>query len=266
MDTDLPLDVRATYIGGPSVLLEVAGLRLLTDPNFDPAGSSYETPVYTLHKSTDPGLTADAIGSVDAVLLSHDHHFDNLDRAGRMMLVRANRTLTPVAAAERLGGNAIGLAPWQCVDVANAAGEKLRVTATPARHGPAGGDRGPVIGFLLSAANASAAGPTPAIYVSGDTVWYEGVEEVARRADVRVAILFLGAARVREVGPAHLTLTADEGVLVARAMPNALIVPVHYEGWQHFSEGRAVIQRAFDDAGLGAGLRWLEPGRPTEIR
>src|SRR4051812_26799961 len=123
LEIDMNLDVRATYIGGPSVLLEVAGLRLLTDPNFDPAGSSYETPVYTLHKSTDPGVAADALGAIDAVLLSHDHHFDNLDRAGRAMLARANRTLTPTVAAERLGGNAVGLAPWQTTELANAAGE-----------------------------------------------------------------------------------------------------------------------------------------------
>ena len=257
----MPLDVIATYIGGPSVLLDVGGVRLLTDPNFDPAGSSYTTPVYTLHKSTDPGLDAAAIGSVDAVLLSHDHHFDNLDRAGRAFLPHAGQTLVPTAGAERLGGNAVGLAPWESVVIR----ERLRVTATPARHGPPGADRGPVIGFLLTEAHREPEANVPAIYVSGDTVWYEGVEEVARRADVRVAFLFMGAARVREVGPAHLTMTADEGVLVARAMPNAAIVPLHFEGWEHFSEGRAVIQRAFDDAGLSARLHWLAPGSAMRL-
>ena len=256
----MPLDVTATYIG-PSVLLDIAGVRLLTDPNFDPAGSSYTTPVYTLRKSTDPGLDANAVGSVDAVLLSHDHHFDNLDRAGRAFLPQANQTLVPTAGAERLGGNAVGLAPWQSVLLH----ERLRVTATPARHGPPDGDRGPVIGFLLTEAQREIARDVPAIYVSGDTVWYEGVEEVARRADVRGAFLCMGAARVREVGPAHLTLTADEGVLVARAMPNAVIIPLHFEGWQHFSEGRTVIQGAFDDAGLSDRLHWLVPGTPTAI-
>lgn len=264
-EVDMTLDVRATYIGGPSALLEIDGCRLLTDPNFDPAGSSYETPVYTLHKTTDPGIAAASIGRIDAVLLSHDHHFDNLDRAGREMLAHAERTLVPIAGAERLGGNAIGLAPWQSVELKGDAGSTLRVTATPARHGPPGGDRGPVIGFLMTPANTPESAKTPAIYVSGDTVWYEGVEEVARRADVRVAFLFLGAARVSEVGPQHLTLTADEGVLVAQAMPNALIVPLHYDGWRHFSEGRPVIQHAFERAGLGARLRWLEPGRPTRL-
>ena len=259
----MTLDLTATYIGGPCALLEVAGLRLLTDPNFDPAGSSYTTPDYTLYKSTDPGLTVDAVGPIDAVLLSHDHHFDNLDRAGRAMLPRARRTLAPPAGAARLGGNAVGLAPWQSLDLGGRPG--LRAMATPARHGPAGGDRGPVIGFLLTQADAQAGPGTPAIYVSGDRVWYAGVEEVARRAAVKVAFLFLGAARVAVAGPAHLTLTAEEGVLAAQAMPDAAIVPLHYEGWQHFSEGRGAIAAAFEQAGLGDRLRWLQPGRPTDF-
>lgn len=249
------LAIRATYIGGPTALIEVDGVRFLTDPTFDPAGTSYETPVYTLRKTQGPALSVEALGPVDAVLLSHDHHFDNLDRAGKTLLSRAARTLVPTAGAERLGGNATGLVPWQTVDVVGGNGQHVPVIATPARHGPAGGDRGPVVGFLLAST----------VYVSGDTVWYEGVEEVARRADVRVAFLFMGAARVKEVGPAHLTMTADDAVHAARAMPNAAIVPLHYEGWEHFSEGQSVIEPAFAAAGLETRLRWLVPGQPTSL-
>ena len=255
----MALNVRATYIGGPTALIEVDGIRFLTDPTFDPAGSSYETPVYTLRKSTGPSLSVDEVGGVDAVLLSHDHHFDNLDRAGRAMLPSAGRVFVPPAGADRLGGNATGLSPWETVTVTGATGQRLSLTGTPGRHGPADGDRGPVAGFLISDERGAA------VYVSGDTVWYEGVEEVARRADVRVAFLFLGAARVREVGPAHLTMTADEGVLVARAMPNAAIVPLHYEGWAHFSEGRAEIDRVFTDAGLRGRVHWLPAGRSATL-
>jgi hypothetical protein len=75
----------------------------------------------------------------------------------------------------------------------------------------------------------------------------------------------MGAARVREVGPAHLTMTTDEGVLVARAMPDAAIVPLHYEGWAHFSEGRAEIERVFASEGFSDRLCWLAPGKATEI-
>jgi L-ascorbate metabolism protein UlaG (beta-lactamase superfamily) len=250
-----------TYIGGPTALLEIAGVRFLTDPTFDPGGSEYTTAVYTLRKTTGPAISADAIGRIDAVLLSHDHHFDNLDHAGRALLPSAGKVLTTVAGAERLGGNAIGLANWQSVEIASQNGTRLRVTGTPARHGPADGDRGPVTGFLITDASAPDAG---SIYISGDTVWYDGLRPIAS-ADVRVAVLFLGAAKVREVGPAHLTFAATEGVEAARAFPNAVIVPLHYAGWGHFSEGRAEIQRAFDHAGIGDRLCWLEPGRATVI-
>lgn len=259
------LSVQATYIGGPTALLEIAGVRFLTDPTFDPAGTDYETPVYTLRKTIGPAISAQALGAVDAVLLSHDHHFDNLDRTGRNVATRAARVLTPPAGAQRLGGSAIGLAPWQTIEVVGRNGHRVSVTGTPARHGPAEGDRGPVVGFLLTDGDGPRKPDTPAVYVSGDTVWYKGVEEVARRADVRVAFLFLGAARVREVGPAHLTMTGGEGVLAAHAMPHAEIVPLHFEGWQHFSEGRSEIEQTFAAVHLDGRLRWLAPGQPTVL-
>jgi hypothetical protein len=96
-------------------------------------------------------------------------------------------------------------------------------------------------------------------------VWYEGLRPIAERADVKVALLFLGAARVSEVGPAHLTFAASEGVAAARAFPHGVIVPLHYAGWEHLSEGRSGIQRAFDDARLADRLRWLEPGIATRL-
>lgn len=49
-DSPPMLSARATYIGGPTVLLEVGGFRLLTDPTFDPAGTEYPTAVYTLRR------------------------------------------------------------------------------------------------------------------------------------------------------------------------------------------------------------------------
>jgi L-ascorbate metabolism protein UlaG (beta-lactamase superfamily) len=164
--------------------------------------------------------------------------------------------LTTKAGAERLDGHAVGLVPWQTVDLQTPDGGVLRVTGTPARHGPAHADRGPVIGFTV----ASADGPERAIYISGDTVWYEGVAEVGRRFSVAIAMLFMGAARIQEVGPWHLTLTAREGVDAARAFPDAAIVPLHVDGWTHYSESRVEIDRAFSAAGLEDRLRWMEPG------
>ncbi|HYC32083.1 MAG TPA: MBL fold metallo-hydrolase [Gemmatimonadales bacterium] len=253
--------LRVTYIGGPTALLELGGLRLLTDPTFDPAGSEYPTPLYVLCKTQGPALDPEAVGPVDVVLLSHDHHFDNLDHAGRRVLGTATRVLTTVAGAARLGGNALGLVPWQCHDVPTPDGGTLRITATPARHGPPDGDRGPVVGFVLALTEPR----EQVVYVSGDTVWFDGIAEVGRRFAPAVALLFAGAARVREVGPAHLTLTAAEMVTTAQAFPEALIVPLHFEGWAHFSESAEELHHAFAVAGLAPRLRLPEPGQALEL-
>ena len=250
-----------TYIGGPTALLEFSGLRLLTDPTFDPAGEEYPTPWYTLRKTAAPALSSESLGRIDAVLLSHDHHFDNLDHRGRAFLKNAGMVLTTQAGAKRLGGHAVGLAPWQGVDLPTPDGRVLRVTGTPARHGPVDGDRGPVIGFVLALTES----PERAIYISGDTVWYEGVAEVSQCFSVRIAILFMGAARVLEVGTAHLTFTAEGAVEAARVFVDAAIIPLHYEGWMHFSESRKEIEDAFISAGLERRLQWTEPGRANAI-
>jgi len=248
-----------TYLGGASALLSFGGLELLTDPTFDPAGSAFSPGPYTLTRTTAPQVPAGALAKIDAVLLSHDHHYDNLDDTGRAFLPRARTVLTTKAGAERLGGNATGLAPWESFVLPAPDGSAVTVTATPCRHGPAHADRGPVIGFLLR----DAAGAQ--VYVSGDTVWYEGTAEVARRAQVATAILFLGAATVGAVGPFPLTMTAAEAVTAARALGEATIVPLHYEGWAHFTESRAEVERAFAEAGLSSRLKWPVAGRPIPI-
>ena len=255
------IHLKFTYIGGPTALLELGGLRLLTDPTFDLAGEEYPTDLYTLRKTIGPALKPESLGRIDAILLSHDHHFDNLDRVGRALLQRAGTVLTTQAGANRLGDGAIGLTPWQSIALPTPDGRVLQVTATPARHGPVGGDRGPVTGFALALRDS----PQGAVYLSGDTVWYEGVAEVSRRFSVQIAVLFMGAARVLEVGPAHLTFTAQEAVEAARAFSGAEVIPLHYEGWAHFSESRKEIEAAFASAGLEGRLKWMEPGRVTDV-
>jgi len=253
--------VRITYIGGPTCLLEFGGVRLLTDPTFDPAGGEYKSGPVTLRKLAGPGVSPKEVGSFDYVLLSHDHHSDNLDQAGRKALASATTVVTTNEGAQRLGANSLGVTDWQSVDFRTSDGRTLRIVATPARHGPEGLSRGAVTGFALFFQDA----PEHVLYVSGDTVWSEGVAEVARRFNVQVAILHLGAARVPEVGPFHLTMTAGEAVEAARAFKNAVIVPIHFEDWAHFSEGRAEVEKAFADADMERRLLWPERARPISI-
>jgi len=249
---------RLIYVGGPTALIEMAGARLLTDPTLDPAGTEYPTPAYTLRKTMDPALSAEALLPLDAVLLSHEHHFDNLDHAGRGLLARAGRVLTTRDGAARLGSEP-GLVAWQATSLETRSGAALRITATPARHGPRDADRGPVIGFVLAREGEDA------VYVSGDTVWYDGVAQVAARFPVRTAVLFLGAARVKAAGDWPLTFTAEGAVEAAHAFGRAAIVPLHFEGWAHCSESRAQVEQAFAAAGLADRLKWPLPGSPIEI-
>ncbi len=253
--------VYLSYIGGPTALLELGGQRMLTDPTLDPANTEYPTAVYILHKRIGPSFSTENLLPIDTVLLSHDHHFDNLDHAGRDFLRNAGKVLTTKDGAQRLGRNAVGLSPWETVDLSTKASQGLKVTATPARHGPEGGDRGPVIGFVVTLEGS----PEVTTYISGDTVLYDGVVEVARRFTVRVALLFMGAARVKEVGPSHLTFTAEEAVEASRLFADAIIVPLHYEGWDHYSESRRMIDDTFRKTGLDHRLRWIGPGRTAVL-
>src|ERR1700743_3742442 len=105
-------DITVTLIGGPTVLIEFDGVRLLTDPTFEPPGLYQETPD-RFEKTSVPALSVEQIGALDAVLLSHDHHFDNLDHSGRAMLPGVPAIYTTNAGAGRLGGHALGLAPFE---------------------------------------------------------------------------------------------------------------------------------------------------------
>ncbi|HEX7918105.1 MAG TPA: MBL fold metallo-hydrolase [Gemmatimonadales bacterium] len=248
-----------TYVGGATALIEFGGLRFLTDPTFDPRGSAFSPGPYTLTRTTTPALASESLGRIDAVLLSHDHHYDNLDTAGRALLPHAGVVITTHAGADRLGGNAVGLAPWEAFPLRGMDGAEVMVTATPCRHGPAHADRGPVIGFLLTDTSGAS------IYISGDSVWYEGMQEVAARFAPRTAVLFLGAATVDAVGPFPLTLTAEGAVEAAHAFGGSMIVPLHYEGWAHFTEGSPDVVRAFAVAGLTDRLRWPVPGQAISL-
>jgi L-ascorbate metabolism protein UlaG (beta-lactamase superfamily) len=166
--------LTVTYVGGPTAVLELAGLRLVLDPTFDPAGE-YPIGSRRLTKLAGPALTPADIGQVDAVLLSHDQHPDNLDRAGREYLASVPTVLSTAAAAERLGEPVTALPAWSHTELTGRDGSVVRVTGLPALHGPEGSESvvGPVTGFLLG-------GPElPTVYVSGDNASLDAVRTVA---------------------------------------------------------------------------------------
>ena len=251
--------VQVTYVGGPTALIEIGGLRLLTDPVFDPPGGKYSFGLGTgSEKLAGPAVAADALGRIDAVLLSHDHHADNLDAAGRALLPSAGTVVTTTSGARRLGGNALGLAPWASTVLASPEGLEVKVTATPARHGPPLSHPlvGDVIGFMLEWDGQR----DGAFWISGDTVYYRGVIEVGQRFDVGTALIHMGGVRFAISGPARYTMNAKEAARVASELGLKTLLPIHYEGWKHFRETRADAEREFASAGIADRVRWLPAG------
>jgi len=258
--------MRITHIGGPTALIEVGGWRILTDPTFDAPGRRYNFGWGTSSKKlAGPALAADDLGAIDAVLLSHDHHEDNLDSAGRAMLPSIGAVVTTRSGAKRLGGNAQGLSPWQTTTLEAPGRTPIEIVATPCRHGPPLSRPlvGDVIGFGLRWDGQRHG----AVWISGDTVLYDGVKEVPQRLSVGTAILHLGGVRFPISGPFHYTMTARDAIELTRLTQPRTAIPIHYEGWKHFREGRDAIERALQAApgDVKDRFRWIPIGDPVEI-
>lgn len=264
------MTMRITHVGGPTALIEVGGWRLLTDPTFDASGRRYSFGWGTFsRKLADPAIAAGDLGPIDAVLLSHDHHDDNLDPAGRALLPAAGTVVTTQSGAKRLAAagvrSAQGLAPWATTRLEAAGKTPIEITATPCRHGPPLSRPlvGDVIGFSLSWDGQQHG----SVWISGDTVLYDGVREVARRIDVGTAVLHLGGVRFPVSGPFRYTMTARDAVELCRLLDPQTAIPIHYEGWKHFREGRDALERelAGAPAELRDRFRWLPIGEPVEL-
>ncbi|MFC9995953.1 MBL fold metallo-hydrolase [Nocardia sp. NPDC127526] len=242
------------HIGGPTVRFRYGNLTWLTDPTFDEPGS-YNVGI-TLRKLTGPAVPADRIGAVDVVLLSHDQHPDNLDTSGRQFLTTVDRVLSTPDAAGRMEG-VQGLQNWESVRIGD-----VTVTGVPALHGPEGAEAlsGVVTGFILQADG------QPTVYVSGDNASVDLVEQIATRIGrIDLAILNVGAANVERFGDTDVTLNGRTAVKAAAALGNALIIPVHAEGWAHFSESLDYLIRNFDYAGRTNQLRIPVAGEPLTV-
>ncbi|MFI8193321.1 MBL fold metallo-hydrolase [Streptomyces sp. NPDC085946] len=232
------------------------GLRFLTDPTFDGPGD-YPTAGPLLTKTAPSAATPAGLGPVDVVLLSHDEHADNLDRSGRALLADVPLTLTTTGGAGRLGGKARGLADWESAELDRPGGGTVTVTAVPALHGPGTREEtepftGQVVGFVLTGEG------LPTVYVSGDNASLDVVEEIAGRfAPVDTALLFAGAPRFPVLfDGAPLVLDSAQAAEAARLLGARRVVPVHYDGWAHFTEGRDALEAAFGAAGLADRLDW----------
>lgn len=181
--------LKVTYLNGPTAIIEISGLRFITDPTFDPSGT-----VYSIGKDLSVSKTANPVevelGEIDFVLLSHDQHHDNFDTLGREFSKNVKRVFTTVDGAGRIGENVTGIQTWTSVTVNAPNGDKIEITGTPARHGPAGIEKisGQVTGFILSVKGSREF----EIYITGDTVYYDGIAEVAKKLDQATCLYLPG--------------------------------------------------------------------------
>jgi L-ascorbate metabolism protein UlaG (beta-lactamase superfamily) len=224
-----------TYIGGPTVLLEWAGLRIITDPTFDPPQTYAEPGSTTLVKTAGPGVARSELGAIDLVLLSHHQHKDNLDWEGLELIAQGPLTLSTRAAASDLwGGSVVGYDDWESHRIGDAT-----VTVVPAQHRPPGAGDVDVVGFVLQAPGERT------VYVGGDNRSLGLVGQIAENfPDIDVAILNAGAARVPAID-GNLTLTSADAAAAAGTLGASAVVGVHTDDWEHFSENRPALEAAF---------------------
>lgn len=250
-----------TFIGAATVLIRYGSLTILTDPSFlhkgDRADLGYDQETERL---VAPAVPFEQLPPVDLVLLSHLHgdHFDRLvqRKLDRRIPIVTNRQAAE--ALEQLGfDNGYGLATWDALSVKK--GETLlRVTALPARHGPAA--VAPLLPEVMGAMLEFSAGGRRdyRIYVSGDTVVHDGIREIPRRYPaIDLALLHLGGMRMFGM---KMTMDGEDGTHMLRIAAPERAIPLHYGDYDAYRSPFADFERTAQAAGLQHRIVHLAPG------
>lgn len=262
--TDFQSKVDMTFIGTATAIICIDGINLLTDPAFDPAGSEYDLGIAILKNNTGPALQLCELPSIDAVLLSHEDHPDNLDRTGRTLL-DGRTVVTTVDGANKLKPrpSVHGLRPWETLSLK--IGEKdFKITGTPCQHLPGG----EVVGFIIetSSFGTGPEGLPNAIYFSGDTIYLEELAEMSKQFHIALAILNIGnAVAPLPDGPLDITLDAKSAAKLVRDIGADIVVPMHFDSWAHFAESSDQAAKVFEAEGLKDKVVWLAPGVKKQV-
>ena len=262
------MNIFITHITTACVLLEIGTVRILTDPVFDTGQRYYSfgAPFFGATRFLDPALRPEEIPELDAILLSHPHHLDNLDGGGRDLFPKTREIITNYHGRRTLNGRATGLREWGQTTIFGRCGEQIAAIATPALHGPRWltGARD-VCGFVLKWDGRKHG----ALYISGDTIYFDDLRALTTHFRIGTAILHLGAVHFWPPVPPWWRFTFDgaEAVKMAELLHPKTLIPVHYERsiWSHFREDVSSYHRKFQKAGLLEAVQWLEWGKRTEI-
>lgn len=252
-----------TFIGSATTLIRCAGFTILTDPAFLPAGEKVSFGLgLRSARLADPAIDIKGLPPLDFILLSHFHeaHFDREAMRG---LAKSFLIVTACGAAGELGKRGFTrvetLDTWESIALVKS-DVRLYITAMPARHArppasmlmPAG------MGSMLDFWSIRADRRLARIYVTGDTVMFDGIAEIARRfPDIDLALVHLGGAMAPG---ARLSMDAREGAKLLRLLRPKKAIPVHYGDYDIFRSPIEDFARAAEGAGMGDRVVYLARG------
>jgi L-ascorbate metabolism protein UlaG (beta-lactamase superfamily) len=219
--------MQITLVRNATLVVEHAGRRILVDPMLDPAGA--RPPIeQTANPVRNPtvGLpfpAEDVVKGLDAVLVTHCHK-DHFDETAERLLPRDVPVFCQPEDEERLRTVGLDVRPVE----ASLDWDGLVLHRTPARHGfgAVAEALAPVSGFVLDE-----------LYIAGDTVWYEAVEETIERFVPRVAVV--NAAGASFLDGSLIVMGIDDVREVVSRVP--VVVCVHLEALNHCHLTRAKL-------------------------
>ena len=258
--------INITHIDTACILLEINGYKILTDPTLDNAGRLYYHGAGSFSRKTgNPAIMIDQLPKVDLILLSHHQHKDNFDYNGQKFAATVPLILSTTSAAKAIKG-VTGLDVWQSYKIGTNKVPGLKITATPAQHHPWWVPEflaGKVIGFIIEYDEQK----NGVIYISGDTVYFKGIEAVGKRYKIDIGIFHLGSVEFRYLtGFGKYTMNSADLFKSVNVLNPKKIIPIHYKGWTHFKETeRALRTKITSNTMIREKAVFLTPGEKTVI-
>lgn len=261
------MEINVTHIDTACCLIEIGDYRILTDPALDNAGKIYHHGYGAISKKTgNPKLTNSTLKKIDLILLSHPQHKDNFDIKGRKFAKSAPLILS-TKKIEKEFSNGKGLVPWQTFELfLKGKSHKIIITATPAQHHPNWLPKfisGDVIGFNIET-NIS----EKSIYISGDTIYFKGIHEIAKKLNPTFSLIHVGGAEFRYLtGLGKFTMDAKGFIKTVKTLNSKLTIPIHNSGWSHFKESNAGIIKklANENDNIKKKVTILKSGERTDL-
>ncbi|HZB05029.1 MAG TPA: MBL fold metallo-hydrolase [Thermoleophilaceae bacterium] len=241
---------RITYIGHATLLIELGGARLLTDPVLRGRVA------YLVRHGAAPEVPRE----IDAVLISHMHH-DHLDIPSLRLLGGRPRVIAPRGAGSILRRSGLDVEELERDESIEVAGTRVRAVRADHDSGrwPVAGATATPLGFL--------AGDSPSVYFAGDTDLFPEMEAIG---PVDIALLPV-AGWGPKLGPGHMdAVRAAQAVAVLRPR---IAIPIHW-GTIHptwvkpgawFSEPGERFEAQVAAVAPEVEVRVLAPGESTAV-